>query len=86
MTLTLELTPEQQEKLDAEAIQHGMDTATFALSVLTGNAATLPAPKKWSGADLVAYWEREGLIGSRPEIIDSLEHVCAIRRKADLIS
>ena len=45
-------------------------------------AGPLP-PAGGTGADLVAYWEREGLIGTRPDIKDSLEHARAIRRKAE---
>jgi hypothetical protein len=40
-------------------------------------------PRPTNGAELVAYWQRHGLIGSRPEITDSLEHVRAMRRKAE---
>lgn len=40
-------------------------------------------PANGTGADLVAYWEREGLIGTRPDITDSHKHARAIRRKAE---
>ena len=36
-----------------------------------------------TGAELMAYWRREGLIGTRPDITDSVEHGRAIRRKAE---
>ncbi len=39
--------------------------------------------EQWSGADLVAYWEQEGVIGSRPDITDSQAHARAIRHKAE---
>jgi hypothetical protein len=35
-----------------------------------------------NGAELVAYWRDEGLIGTRSDITDSQKHARAIRRKA----
>jgi hypothetical protein len=93
MTLTLELTPEQEQQIEAEARRRNMDAASYAKALLfeekaaeAGEEQMLPPagplpPANGTGADLVAYWEREGLIGSRPDITDSLEHARAIRRK-----
>lgn len=36
-----------------------------------------------SGAELVAYWRREGVIGSRPDIADSQAHARAARARAE---
>lgn len=91
MTLTLELTPKQEQQLRAEAERRGLDEVSYAKSRLfaeeIGTEVEQIPPKsadeKWSGADLVAYWQREGVIGSRPDITDSLEHARAIRRKAE---
>jgi hypothetical protein len=33
--------------------------------------------------EIVAYWERHGLIGTRPDIKDSLEYARRLRRKAE---
>ena len=91
MTLTLELTPEQEQRIEAEAGRRNMDAASYAKALLfeeedskhRSQVAAQAAEEQWSGADLVAYWEREGVIGSRPDITDSLEHARAIRRKAE---
>jgi hypothetical protein len=95
MTLTLELTPEQEQHLETEAERRNMDTASYAKTVLfddqmisNAEEQTLPPsgplpPANGTGADLVASWEREGLIGTRPDIKDSLAHARAIRRKAE---
>jgi hypothetical protein len=40
-------------------------------------------PRPTNGAELVAYWERHGLLGTRPDIKDSLEYVREMRRKAE---
>ena len=36
-----------------------------------------------TGAELIDFWEREGVIGSRPEIRDSAEHARRIRSEAE---
>ena len=95
MTLTLELTSEQEQQLRAEAEYCGLDEASYAESRLFGSDASesdedrmLPPsgplpPASGTGADLVAYWKREGLIGTRPDINDSQAHARAIRYKAE---
>ncbi len=95
MTLILELTPEQEQQLEAKARQRNLDTTSYAVAVLFEKGVAeedldklLPPvgplpPADGNGADLVAYWEREGLIGTRPEIKDSLEQARAIRRTAE---
>lgn len=69
-----------------------MDAASYAKALLFSEeraeeqalppAGPLP-PANGTGADLVAYWEREGLIGTRSDIKDSLEHARAVRRRAE---
>lgn len=87
MTLTLELTPEQERHIEAEARRRNLDAASCAKALLFDEQEAIQreeaVEEQWSGADLVAYWEREGVIGSRPDITDSLEHARAIRRKAE---
>ena len=87
MTLTLGLTPEQEQRIEAEARRRNMDAASYAKALLfeeaaeTGEEEPLPPagplpPANGTGADLVAYWEREGLIGTRPDITGQLR-TCA---------
>jgi hypothetical protein len=56
-------------------------------SLETGSILSEPwpedEPRPTTGAELVAYWERHGLIGTRPDITDSLEHARELRRKAE---
>jgi hypothetical protein len=40
-------------------------------------------PRPTTPAEVVAYWERHGLLGTRPDIKDSLEHARELRRKAE---
>jgi hypothetical protein len=95
MTLTLELTPKQEQQLRAEAELRGLDEASYAKLRLfdsdtseSNEENALPPigplpPANGTGADLVAYWKREGLIGTRPDIKDSQAHARAIRYKAE---
>jgi hypothetical protein len=36
-----------------------------------------------TGAELVAYWQSEGVINSQPDIIDSQAHARSIRHEAE---
>jgi hypothetical protein len=40
-------------------------------------------PRPSNGAELVAYWERHGLLGTRTDIPDSLEHPRQLRHKVE---
>jgi hypothetical protein len=81
VTITLELPQELEHKLAEEAEQLGLSLPEYALRVLAEGrlAGTLPR----TGAELVAYWQREGLVGSRPDISDSQEHARRIRAAAE---
>jgi len=46
---------------------------------LTQNRETLPK----TGAELVAYWRKEGLVGTRPEIADSQAYAHEVRLSAE---
>jgi hypothetical protein len=81
VTLTLDLTDELEARLQAEAARLGLSPDAYAVQVLESGIRAGTAPT--NGAELVAYWQREGLIGTRPDIKDSLEHARAIRRKAE---
>jgi hypothetical protein len=81
MILTLELPKALERRLTAEAVRLGLSVEQYALRLLgeAPKTGTLPV----NGAELVAYWRREGVIGSRPEINDSQAHGRKIRRQAE---
>jgi hypothetical protein len=81
MTLTLDLPQDVESRLAVEARQLGLTLEAYALQLLS--EATAPAPPLKTGADVVAYWEREGLIGTRPDIIDSVEFARENRARAE---
>lgn len=45
MTLTLQLTPEQEHRLRARAARHGQDVAAYLLAVAEREAASEPEPR-----------------------------------------
>ena len=59
MTLTIELTPELEARLRAEAGARGIDPE----SVLRGLVESLPPPRTW-GARAVERWKQAGLLGA----------------------
>ena len=81
MTLRIELPEELETELVTEAERLGLSLPEYALQLLRGRrpaGESLP-----TGADLVAYWRREGLIGTRPEIADSPAHARHLREQAE---
>ncbi|HWE95314.1 MAG TPA: hypothetical protein VG269_15210 [Tepidisphaeraceae bacterium] len=81
MTLVLELPPELERELTSQAEALRLPLEEYAVRVLAG--ARVPAPNLASGADLVAYWRAEGLVGIRSEIADAAGHARAIRGEAE---
>jgi len=81
MSLVLDLPPELETKLAAEAAQAGLSLSEYVSKLLAGrrNAKLTPG----TGTELVAYWESEGLIGTRTEIVDSQAHARGLRQQAE---
>ncbi|MCB8946084.1 MAG: hypothetical protein H6658_20255 [Ardenticatenaceae bacterium] len=80
MTLILELPRELEHELENEAEQVGLSLSEYALRLLRARAMLSVSPK--TGADLVAYWQNAGLIGTRPDISDSQEHARQLRQNS----
>jgi hypothetical protein len=81
MSITLDLPQELESELAAEATQLGLSLTEYALRLLVTRTRASHMPI--TGAELVAYWQREGVIGTRPEITDSQMHACQIRHSAE---
>jgi len=80
MSLELNLPPELETELAAEAARLGLPLAEYALRLLAGGRSSSPMPR--DGTELVAYWQAEGLIGTRAEVTDSQTHARALREQA----
>jgi hypothetical protein len=81
MSLLIELPPDLERDLAGRAAELHLPLAEYAMRVLAG--AGITSPKLATGAELVAYWKAEGLIGTKPEIADAPEHARMLRREAE---
>jgi hypothetical protein len=81
MNLNLNLPRKLETELAAEAARQGLSLPEYALRLLA--AGRMPGPKPRTGAELVAYWQGEGLVGTRPDINDAPAHARALRQRAE---
>jgi hypothetical protein len=84
MTLTLELPPALESRVTDAAARRGLSPTEYVLQVVETATAETPAPTR--GEELIAYWEREGVLGiwaDRTDIPDSPEYARELRRRAE---
>lgn len=81
MGLTIDLPADLAEALSGEAALLGLSLPDYALRVLAA-ARPAVAPVR-NGADLVAHWQAEGVVGRRPDIADSQSHARGLRERAE---
>ena len=81
MSLVLDLPPDLESKLADEAARLGLPLAEYVLRLLAGECAASPPPR--TGAELLAYWRSEGLVGTRPDVADAPAHARALREQAE---
>jgi hypothetical protein len=81
MGLLLELPDELAAALATEATRLGLSLPDYAAHLLA--SASLRPSQVQSGADLVAYWRAEGVVGARADIEDSQTHARSLRRQAE---
>jgi hypothetical protein len=81
MSITLDLPQELESELATEATHLGLSLTEYVLRLLSTRSLVGSLPT--TGAELMAYWQREGVIGMRPEITDSQAHARQIRHQAE---
>lgn len=81
MSIVLELPPELAKQLAAEAGHQKLELADYIVQFLS--ARHVPSPRLRNGSELVAYWQQQGLIGTRSDIADPSEHARQLRRQAE---
>lgn len=81
MSIVLNLPTELESELTAEAAQFGLPLPEYVLRLLAEGRAANPTPPR-TGAELLAYWQKEGIIGTRAEITESSTHARALRERA----
>jgi hypothetical protein len=79
MTLTIELPETLQAELTDEASKANLPLPEYIVRIL--GSGRLPTPMPKTGADVVAYWHREKLIGRRTDIADSSKQARELRER-----
>lgn len=80
MGLTLDLPAALAAELADEAARLGLSLPDYAVRLLTTARPT--AAPIGTGAELVAYWRGEGVVGYRSDIADSQAHARTFREQA----
>jgi hypothetical protein len=80
MPRTVELPDELADALTDEASRLGLSLPDYAVALLT--SARPVAASVRSGADLVAFWRSEGVVGGRADITDSPSEARRLREQA----
>lgn len=81
MSITIELPPELEHKLNTEASQLNLSLSEYILQILLSGEILTYTPK--TGAELVKYWQNQGVINSCPDITDSQAQARYLRHQAE---
>lgn len=81
MSIIVDLPEELENELSAEATHLGLSLPEYVLRILSTGLVLGRAPK--TGAELVDYWQNEGLIGNRRDISDSQARARQMREAAE---
>ena len=66
---------------EADARRAGVSVDEYILQLLT-SAKKFDPPLR-TGAEIMAYWEREGLLGNRPDIVDPSAFARELRERSE---
>lgn len=81
MSIVIELPRELESELSVSARRFGVSVQDYVLQLISSSVERNAEPK--TGKELVEYWQREGLIGTHPEINDSQAHARQLRTEAE---
>ncbi len=81
MSIRLDLPKELERELTTEATQMGVSLAEYVLRLLSTRSSVEAAPA--TGAELIAYWQSEGLLGTRSRTTDSQALARQLRHKVE---
>ncbi len=83
MRITIDLPEDVADRLSREAAEAGFSLAGHIIRVLAKRpVASAPEPPI-AGGELVEYWTREGIIGSRTDIDDPARFSRALRTASE---
>lgn len=80
MPQTVELPDDLADALTAEAARLGLSLPDYAVRLLESARPSATAVR--NGTDLVAFWQAEGLVGTRSDIADSPAEARRLRELA----
>lgn len=80
MSINLDLPPELENQLFTETSRLNLPLSEYILWILSVRQVLANPPK--TGAELVAYWQSEGVINSRSDITDSQAYARKLRHEA----
>ena len=80
MSLTLDHPTDLASALEAEAADKQLPLSEYVVQLLADGRSSRPKPQ--TGAELVEFWRREGLVGTHPDVADSVEHARSLREAA----
>jgi hypothetical protein len=81
VNISLELPSDLETELTTEASQLKLSLAEYVLRILSLRPDLQNQPQ--TGVELITYWEKVGVIHSRPDILNSQEHAREIRHQAE---
>ncbi len=81
MSLMLNLSPEIESELTAEASRMGLPLSEYVERILLAGRPLGAVPQ--TGPELVSYWQSEGLVGARTDIVNSQDHSRELRQQAE---
>ncbi|BAZ31050.1 hypothetical protein NIES4074_35210 [Cylindrospermum sp. NIES-4074] len=81
MSINLNLPTDLENELHTEASQLNLPLSEYILHILSTRKVANNLPK--NGAELVKYWEKEGVINSLPDITDSQAYSRELRHQAE---
>lgn len=80
MNLTLDLPVELENELAADASRLGISLNEYVLQRLSTRRPEMP--RLMTGAEILDFWEREGVLGSRSDVIDVEAYSRALREES----
>jgi len=81
VSITLDLPPELEEELSAQANCLNLPLKEYVLRLLSSHPFIENPPQ--NGSQLVAYWKKAGVINSRSDIEDSQQTARKLRHKVE---
>jgi hypothetical protein len=81
MNISLELPSDLENELSTEAARLKLPLTEYVLRILSLRPDLENPPK--TGAELITYWKKAGVINSRPDILNSQDHARQIRHQAE---